>query len=63
VIAQRHNQSIADVLSCPFLVFGTVEESCWQLLRLAGDFGIDYVTVFNQHADDAATVLAALAET
>ena len=33
------------------------------LLRLAGDFGISYVTVFNQHADDAATVMAALAAT
>jgi probable F420-dependent oxidoreductase len=63
VIAQRHNQPIVEVLSCPFLAFGTVEEISWQLLRLAGDFGIAYVTVFNQHADDAATVMAALAET
>jgi len=62
-IAQRHHQSVVDVLSCPFLVFGTVEEICWQLHRLAGDFGITYVTVFNQHADDAAAVMAALAET
>jgi probable F420-dependent oxidoreductase len=62
-IAQRHNQPIVEVLSCPFLAFGTVEEICWQLLRLAGDFGIGYVTVFNQHADDTATVMAALSET
>jgi alkanesulfonate monooxygenase SsuD/methylene tetrahydromethanopterin reductase-like flavin-dependent oxidoreductase (luciferase family) len=61
-IAQRHHTSIVDVLSCPFLAFGTVDEICWQLLRLAGDFGISYVTVFNQHADDAALVMAALAE-
>jgi probable F420-dependent oxidoreductase len=62
-IAQRHHQPVVDVLSCPFLVFGTVEEICWQLQRLAGDFGITYVTVFNQHADDAAVVMAALAQT
>jgi hypothetical protein len=63
LIAQRHNRPIIEVLSCPFLAFGSVEEICWQLLRLAGDFGIAYVTVFNQHADDAATVMAALADT
>jgi probable F420-dependent oxidoreductase len=63
VIAQRHHTPIVDVLSCPFLAFGTVEEICWQLVRLAGDFGVGYVTVFNQHADDAAAVIAALAET
>jgi probable F420-dependent oxidoreductase len=62
LIAQRHHLSIVDVLSCPFLAFGTVEEIHWQLLRLAGDFGISYVTVFNQHADDAAAVMAAFAE-
>jgi probable F420-dependent oxidoreductase len=62
-IAQRHHTPVVDVLSCPFLAFGTVEEIGWQLLRLAGDFGIGYVTVFNQHADDAAAVIAALAET
>ena len=60
VMGQRHNMSTLEVLSCPFLVFGSVEEISWQLLRLAGDFGISYVTVFNQHADDAATVMAAL---
>ena len=60
VIAQRHHQSIVDVLSCPFLAFGTVEEICWQLLRLEGDFGISYVTVFNPYADDTATVMAVL---
>jgi probable F420-dependent oxidoreductase len=59
VIARRHHTPIVDVLSCPFLAFGTVEEIGWQLDRLAGDFGISYVTVFNQHADDAATVMAA----
>jgi probable F420-dependent oxidoreductase len=62
-IAHRQHQPVVDVLSCPFLAFGTVEEICWQLLRLAGDFGITYVTVFNQHADDAAVVMAALAQT
>ena len=59
VLAQRQSQSIVEVLSCPFLAFGTVEEIRGHLLRLAGDFGIDYVTVFNQHADDAAMVMAA----
>jgi probable F420-dependent oxidoreductase len=62
VIAQRHHTSIVDVLSCPFLAIGTVEEICWQLQRLTGDFGISYVTVFNQHADDTAVVMSALAE-
>ncbi len=62
MIAHRHHTPLADVLSCPFLALGTIEEICWQLLRLAGDFGISYVTVFNQHADDAAAVMAALAE-
>jgi probable F420-dependent oxidoreductase len=61
-LAQRTNQSILEVLSCPFLAIGTVEEICGHLFRLAGDFGIGYVTVFNQHADDAATVMAALAD-
>jgi probable F420-dependent oxidoreductase len=61
VIAQRRHVPLVEVLSCPFLVFGTVEEIGWQLERLAGDFGIGYVTVFNQHADDAAAVIAALA--
>lgn len=62
-IAQRHGQSIVDVLTCPFLAFGTVEEICLQLTRLRDDLGISYVTVFDQYADDAATVLAALART
>src|SRR3954447_16112595 len=60
-IAQRHHTSFVDVLSCPFLALGTVEEIGWQLSRLESDFGISYVTVFNQHADDAAVVMAALA--
>jgi probable F420-dependent oxidoreductase len=62
MIAQRHHTPIVDVLSCPFLAFGTVEEIGWQLDRLAGDYGIAYVTVFNQYADDAAAVMAVLAE-
>ena len=60
MIAQRHHTPIVEVLSCPFLVFGTVEEIGWQLARLEGDYGISYVTVFNQYADDAAAVVAAL---
>jgi probable F420-dependent oxidoreductase len=59
-IAQRHGQSLVDVLTCPFLVFGTVAEIVAQLTRLRDDFGIGYVTVFNQFADDTARVLAAL---
>jgi len=61
MIAQRYHTSIVEVLSCPFLVFGTVEEIGWQLARLEGDYGISYVTVFNQYADEAAAVMAALA--
>jgi alkanesulfonate monooxygenase SsuD/methylene tetrahydromethanopterin reductase-like flavin-dependent oxidoreductase (luciferase family) len=61
-IAQRHNESIVEVLSCPFLALGTVEEIGAHLLRLAGDFGIGYVTVFNQYADDTAAVMAAFAD-
>jgi probable F420-dependent oxidoreductase len=60
-MAQRQNQAMVEVLTCPFLAFGTVEEICGQLLRLRDDYGIGYVTVFNQHADDAAKVVAALA--
>ena len=59
-IAQRQGLSLLDVLTCPFLVFGTVEEICWQLVRLRDELGISYVTVFNQSADDAAIVLAAI---
>jgi probable F420-dependent oxidoreductase len=59
-MAQRQNQSLIEVLTCPFMAFGTVEEICGQLLRLRSDFGIGYVTVFNQHADAAAAVMAAL---
>ena len=59
-IAQRHHVPIVEVLSCPFLALGTVEEICGQLLRLEEDFGVSYVTVFNQHADHAAAVIAAL---
>ena len=61
-IAQRQGQSLLDVLTCPFLVFGTVEEICWQLVRLRDELGISYVTVFNQSAEDAAVVLAAIAQ-
>ena len=56
-IAQRHGQSMLDVLTCPFLAFGTVEEICWQLVRLRDELGIGYVTVFNQCAEDAGTVM------
>ena len=59
-IARQQGQSVLDVLTCPFLVFGTLQEICLQLTRLRDDLGITYVTVFNQHADDAAKVLAAL---
>lgn len=59
-IAQRQGRSLVDVLTCPFLALGTVEEICAQLSRLERDLGITYVSVFNPHADDAATVLAAL---
>jgi len=60
-IARRHGQSLVDVLTCPFLAFGTVEEICAQLSRLRDELGIGYLTVFDQYADDAATILAALA--
>jgi probable F420-dependent oxidoreductase len=60
-IAQRHGQPIVDVLTSPFLAFGTIEEICLQLTRLRDDLGVSYVTVFNQFADDAAKVMAALA--
>lgn len=59
-IAQRRGQRMVEVLTCPFLAFGTVEEICLQLTRLRDDLGIGYVTVFDQFADDAAKVLAAL---
>jgi probable F420-dependent oxidoreductase len=58
--ARRQRQSVIEALTCPFLAFGTVEEICWQILRLREDFGISYVTVFDNSADDAATVMAAL---
>ncbi|MPY93147.1 MAG: TIGR03621 family F420-dependent LLM class oxidoreductase [Acidimicrobiia bacterium] len=59
-IGQRRGQSIVDVLTCPFLAFGTVEEILEQLTRLRDELGIGYVTVFDQCAEDAATILAAL---
>jgi probable F420-dependent oxidoreductase len=59
-MAQRQPQPLIELLTCPFLAFGTVEEICAQITRLRDDFGITYVTVFDQSADDAATVLAAL---
>ena len=59
-MAQRQGQPLIDLLTCPFLAFGTVEEICAQITRLRDDFGITYVTVFDNSADDAATVLAAL---
>jgi probable F420-dependent oxidoreductase len=58
--ARRQRQTVIDVLTCPFLALGTVEEICWQIVRLREDFGISYVTVFDNSANDAATVLAAL---
>lgn len=61
-MAMRHNQSPMELLSCPFLAFGTVEEICGQLLRQHDEHAITYITVFNQHADDAAQVIAALDE-
>jgi probable F420-dependent oxidoreductase len=60
-VAQRHGQSLVEVLTCPFLAIGTVEEISGQLTRLQDDFGITYVTVFNPYGDDAAKVMAALA--
>lgn len=59
--AQRSNQSLVEVLTCPFLAIGTVEEVALQLTRLRDDHGIGYVTVFDQYADDAARVIGALA--
>jgi probable F420-dependent oxidoreductase len=59
-MSQRQGQSMIELLTCPFLAFGTVEEICAQITRLRDDFGITYVTVFDNAADDAATVLAAL---
>ncbi len=61
-MAMRQNQSMMEMLTCPFLAFGTVEEICGQLLRLHDEHHITYVTVFNQHAEDAALVIAALAD-
>jgi probable F420-dependent oxidoreductase len=58
--ADRHGESYVRVLTSPFLAFGTVDEICLQLTRLYEDYGITYVTVFNQYADDAARVLAEL---
>ena len=60
-IARRWRTSLVEVLTCPFLAFGTVEEICLQLTRLRDDHGIGYVTVFDPHAEDAAKVIAALA--
>lgn len=59
-LAQRSNTSVMEMLTCPFLVFGTVEEICGQLLRLKEEHGITYVTVFEPYADDAAKVIAAI---
>lgn len=61
-MAMRQNQSMMEMATCPFLAFGTVEEICGQLLRLHDEHHITYVTVFNQHAEDAAEVIAALAD-
>lgn len=58
-IAQRHGQSMVEVLTCPFLAFGTVEQICAQLTRLRDELGIGYVTVFEPYAEDTAAVLAA----
>lgn len=58
-ISRQRGQPIVDVLTCPFLAFGTVEEICAQLSRLGDDLGVGYVTVFDHFAEDAATVLAA----
>ncbi len=59
-LAQRRNASPVEMLTCPFLAFGTVEEICGQLLRLRDEHGITYITVFNPYADDTARVIAAL---
>jgi probable F420-dependent oxidoreductase len=59
-MSQRRSQSMVDILTCPFLAFGTVEEIVGQITRLRDDFGIGYVTVFDPCGDDAARVLAAL---
>lgn len=59
-LAQRRNASPVEMLTCPFLAFGTVEEICGQLLRLRDEHGFTYITVFNPHADDTAQVIAAL---
>lgn len=60
-IAQRRGDSIVNVLTCPFLAFGTVEEICLQLTRLRDELGITYVTVFDGSAEHTAEVMAALA--
>lgn len=60
VLAQRQGQPLMELLTCPFLAFGTIEEICAQITRLRADYGITYVTVFDNSADDAAAVLAAL---
>lgn len=59
-IAQRHGQTVVDVLTNPFLAIGTVEEIVLQLDRLRRDLGITYVTVFDPFAEHAAEVLASL---
>ncbi len=59
-LAQRHGQPLLDVLTSPFLAFGTVEEICAQITRLRDDYGVTYVTVFDPHAEHAAEVRAAL---
>ncbi|MCC6435651.1 MAG: TIGR03621 family F420-dependent LLM class oxidoreductase [Acidimicrobiales bacterium] len=59
-IARRHGTTLVDVLTCPFLALGTIEDICLQLTRLRDDLAITSVTVFNPHADDAAKVIAAL---
>ncbi len=61
-LARRHGVSLLDVLSSPFLAFGTLAEVAGQITRLRDDFGITYVTVFDPHAEDAARVRAALGE-
>lgn len=61
--AQRQGVSMLETLTNPFLVYGSVEECCLQLTRLRDDLGVTYVTVFDNSAEAAAEVMAALSRT
>jgi len=59
-IARQRSVPVVEVLTNPFLAFGTVEEIALQLTRLRDDHGITSITVFDPHADATARVIAAL---